>query len=104
MFTFKSLFEYKIFVLILFVKCFEKEYAAHTASGCVFFYPGDILIHPVLQEFFAVCADVTGFIKQPILDLNESIGLAKRWYVQSGENVAQMLLCHGRADDAGRKA
>src|ERR1035437_5365427 len=63
-----------------------------------------ILVHPVLQEFLAVCTDVAGPVKQPILYLDECFGLAKRRYVQVRENIAQMLLCHGRAGGTDRNA
>ena len=75
-----------------------------TASGSVLFHPCDILVHSVLQELFAVSTEVAGLVKQPILYMNECFGLAKRRYVQICKNIAQMLLCQGRADGADRSA
>ena len=73
-------------------------------SSIVLFHPCYILVHPVLQELFAVCTDVAGLVKQPILYMDECFGLTKSQYAQKRENVAQMLLCNGRADDADRSA
>ena len=67
----------------------------------MFFHPGNILIHPVLQEFFAACADVTRHVKQPFVNLDKYFGLAQCRHVQRRENVAQMLLRHGRAGGTG---
>src|SRR5665811_2448496 len=75
-----------------------------TVSGSVLYYPCDILIHPVLQEFLAACTDVAGPVKQPLLYINECFGLSQRRYVQIRENVAQMLLCHSRAGGTDRSA
>jgi len=38
-----------------------------------------------------------------ILGLNEGFGLTERWHIQTRENIAQMLLCHGRAGGTWRK-
>jgi hypothetical protein len=80
-------------IVSLKIHCNSILACSSTVSGSVLFHPGDILVHPVLQEFLAVCTDVAGLVKQTILYLNECFGLAKRRYVQIRENIAQMLLC-----------
>src|SRR5450759_2587667 len=73
-----------------------------TKSCGVLFHPGDILIHPVLQKLLAAFTDVAGFVKQPLPCLDKCFGLPKCQYADGHENIAQMLLCHGRTGGAGR--
>jgi len=56
-------------------------------QASVLFHPCDIPIHPVLQKLFAVCTDISGFVKQPISYTDECFGLPKRRHVQICENV-----------------
>ena len=68
------------------------------------FHPGNVLVHPALQKLFAAFTDIAGRVEQAVLRMDESFGLAKRRDIQVSENVAQMLLRHGRAGGADRRA
>ncbi len=58
------------------------------SSNSVHFYPGNIVVHPILQEFPAVFADISSPVKQLLLDVDKRFGLTKRRHVQIRENVA----------------
>src|SRR5690606_25016162 len=75
------------------------------------FDPGDVGVHPALQEIATALADVAVRVVQAILVLDVGLRLVERRHVQVGEHVAQVLLGHGPAggadgdaDDAGRLA
>src|SRR3990167_3227725 len=57
-------------------------------SGRVLFQPGNVLVHPALQEFAAVGANIPGRVKQSILGLDEGFRLAQRRDVQIRQHIA----------------
>ena len=61
-------------------------------------------VHPALKKRRAVRPDDTVAIEQASLCLDEHLGLAKGQHSQIRENVAQMLLRHGRADRSDRNS
>jgi hypothetical protein len=77
---------------------FSSVAAFSTASASVLSHPGNILVHPVLEAFLAVWADVPSFVKQSLLCMDKRFGLAERRHIQIGKNIAEVLLGHGRAD------
>src|SRR5690606_22372902 len=75
------------------------------ASVNKLFYPGNVPIHPALQELPAVRPDITRIIKQAILYMNKCFRLAKGRHIQVSQHIAQMLLRHGspnRADGSAK--
>ena len=70
----------------------------------VSFDPSHIGVHPVLQEVLAAGTNLAVCVKQSLLGMNECFRLAERRHIQVSEDIAQMLLRHGGADDADRCA
>src|ERR1019366_9116234 len=78
--------------------------SSRRASIRVLLHPGDIAVHPVLHELSVGGADLAMRVEQALLRLDEGLGLAERRRVEIGEDVAQMLLRHRRADRPDRDA
>src|SRR5690606_221063 len=55
-------------------------------------HPRNVAVHPVLEELAAVGSDPAGGVEQPLLHLDEALGLAERRHVEVGERVPQVLL------------
>ena len=73
-------------------------------SVSVLFYPGHILVHPILQELSALLTNIAGTVEQPFLYLDKGFRLAERRHIQIGKNITQMLLSHGSAGGADGSA
>lgn len=64
----------------------------------MFFDPGDVLIHPILQELAAALADVARIVKQSVLGLDKRFRLAQCRHVQISQDITQVLLRQSGTD------
>src|SRR4051812_26743778 len=74
-------------------------------SGSEAFHPGDVLVHPAVQELARVgVGNVASLVEEPVLDLDVCLGLPEHGHVEIREDGAQVRLRHGGADRAYRSA
>ena len=63
----------------------------------MFFNPGNISIHPILQELFAIRTSLASLIKQTFLGMNERFRLAKYFgsfrhlKAEAGKNLRYLI-------------
>lgn len=56
-------------------------------AGRMQFHPGDVSVHPLLDELLVVIVDVAGVIEVAFLGVNENFGQAHSRNVKAGENI-----------------
>ena len=68
------------------------------------FNPGDVAVHPRLQEFFAARTDAAVVVEQVVLGLDKCFRLTQRRHIEIRQGIAQMLLRQGGSGRAERYA
>ena len=69
-------------------------------SAHMLLHPRNIVVHPALEELPTVRANVARRVEQALLRMDEAFRLGQRRHVEISEHIAQVLLCHSRADGA----